>query len=97
MVGCVSYGFIPEEPRRWWIPLLIVDRRRQGKGYGRAALAAVIDDVRQRATDAESFGLSYHRANAVAARLYASAGFEPTGQADERGEVYVELRLGERR
>ena len=97
MVGFVSYGYIPDEPRHWWIPLLIVDRRQQGKGYGRAALAAVIDDVRGREAGVESLGLSYHRENALAARLYASAGFEPTGRTDERGEVHVELRLGERR
>lgn len=93
MVGFVSYGYIPEDSRRWWIPLLIIDRRHQHRGYGRAALEAVIEDVCQRAPDCESLGLSYHPENIVAERLYRSLGFEPTGKVDERGEVYVELRL----
>ena len=30
--GLVSFGFLPEERMKWWVPLLIIDRRHQRQG-----------------------------------------------------------------
>jgi diamine N-acetyltransferase len=90
-VGFVSYGYLPEQPRRWWIALLIIDRRQQGKGYGRAAMTAVIDRIKQQVPDCLGVGLSYKPTNVAAERLYLSLGFEKTGETDERGEIYLWL------
>ncbi|MEZ4502785.1 MAG: GNAT family N-acetyltransferase [Dehalococcoidia bacterium] len=95
MVGFVSYGAPADDLARWWMPLLIIDRRHQRRGYGRAALDAIVADVRERAPDATALGLSYHASNEAAASLYRSAGFVET-EANERGErvAWLPLRQG---
>ncbi len=84
-VGLVSFGYLPEERLKFWVPLLIIDRRNQGQGYGRAAMQIVIDETQRTEPECRGIGLSYKPANLVAKRLYASLGFVP---ADEKkGEV----------
>lgn len=91
MVGITSYGYLPEDPSKWWIPLIIIDHRHQGKGYGRAAMQAIIQRIQQEAPDWHAIGLSYKPANTVAERLYRSLGFEQT-ETDERGDIRAWLR-----
>ena len=93
VVGIVSYGYLPEDLSRWWVPLLVIDRHHQRRGYARAAMRTVIDKIRREAPKCGAIGLSYKPANLVAERLYLSLGFEKTGETDERGEVYAWLRL----
>lgn len=95
VVGFVSYGSPAEDRTRWWIPLLVIDRDHQRQGYGRAALDAVVADVRSRAPDAVALGLSFHRSNEVAARLYRGAGFVEA-DTNDRGErvAWLSLRQG---
>ena len=94
MVGFVSHGRSSERPNIWWIPLIVIDRRHQHKGYGRAVMEAVIDYVRREAPDCTSIGLKYKPANEVARRLYASLGFVETDEFDEEGNVRAWLELG---
>lgn len=93
IVGFIAYGYLPEEPTKWWIPLIIIDHRYQGKGYGRGALTAVIQAVREQAPDATEIGLSYNPTNAVAEGLYLSLGFEKTDEIDDRGQVTMRKQL----
>ena len=49
MVGFSMYGFFPMESApegRLWLDRLLIDRRFQGRGYGRAALAALLERLR---------------------------------------------------
>ena len=63
---------------------LMIDARRQGRGYGSAAMKAVLEYIRTR-----PFGPSPRAAltcstkNAAALHLYKSLGFLPTGQQEE--------------
>lgn len=93
MVGIVSFGYEPADPSRWWIPLIVVAHEHQGKGYGRAAMLAVIDRIRQEAPECEHLGLAYKPDNLVAERLYLSLGFEPAAAPDDKGEVPAWLRM----
>ena len=93
LVGFASYGYLPENRSRWWIPLLVIDRRHQGRGHGRAAMEAIVQHVRLMAPDCRAIGLSYKPENSIAERLYLSLGFELTGDRDEGGEVQVWLDL----
>lgn len=72
-----------------WIGGLLIDRRRQGAGYGRAAMEAIIEYLlgEQQATN---LALSYSPDNSVARRLYASLGFVETGERE--GEEIVARR-----
>jgi diamine N-acetyltransferase len=93
LVGFAIYGHLPEDGTKWWIPLLIIDQRYQGKGYGRAAMQAIIKAVREGAPDCREIALNYKPDNTVAERLYLSAGFEKTDEIDERGQVTMRMRF----
>jgi diamine N-acetyltransferase len=93
VVGFVCYGReLEHEPWRWWIPLVVIDRRYQGQGHGRGAMEVVIARIRQEAPDCRAIGLSCKPENSVAVRLYRSLGFEP-GAANARGGVDMWLTL----
>jgi diamine N-acetyltransferase len=76
MVGFVMYGHDPDFG--WGVLRLMVDAAFQGRGYGRAALRCVLDDIQ--AAGAPSVGVSYEDDNQVARRLYSSLGFVETGE-----------------
>jgi diamine N-acetyltransferase len=72
MVGFVMYGRRPGTAINY-ILRLMVDARYQGRGYGKAALAAVIDRIRQQ--DSGEIQLDYDHNDPIAVRLYTGAGF----------------------
>ena len=89
MIGYVMviYDYDEEAYNIWH---MMIDRAEQGKGYGKAAFAAVLDYIR-----AKPFGksgrilLTCNRENPTALGLYKSFGFCPTGN-----EVEDEIELG---
>jgi len=93
VVGLVCYGQeVDHGPWRRWIPLLVIDHRYQGNGYGRATMQAVIDRVVSEAPECRALGLGCKLENGVALALYRSLGFEP-GATDARGELEMWLTL----
>ena len=72
----------------------MIAREHQGKGYGRAAMEAVIAMMAER-VGCEEIVTSFNPANA-AATLYASLGFQPTGEIED-DEPLLRLRLADRR
>src|SRR5215212_10687764 len=44
LVGFTMYGQHPNTDA-WWVIRLMIDRKRQGKGYGRAAMEALIETM----------------------------------------------------
>jgi diamine N-acetyltransferase len=93
IVGFVIYGYLPEDHSKWWIPLLIIDRHYQGKGYGQAAMEAIIKIVREQVPDCKEIALSYKQDNTVAEHLYLKVGFEKTDEIDDRGQVTMRLKF----
>ena len=62
---------------------LMIDERYQGRGYGKAAMALILDYIRSEPCGpAESCWLSYEPENQRAKALYASFGFRETGEFD---------------
>lgn len=72
---------------------LMIDRAHQGRGYGRAALQAVIEQVKSQ-DDARVLLIAYGNRNQAARRLYASLGFAER-DVDEAGKVTAALMLPE--
>ncbi|SCG83691.1 diamine N-acetyltransferase [Proteiniborus sp. DW1] len=71
----------------------MIDRKFQGKGYGKKAFAKVLELIRTFPQgNAVSVYLSYHPKNEVAQKLYASFGFVETGDISD-GEVVARLAL----
>jgi diamine N-acetyltransferase len=78
MVGFIMYD-VNREEKRGYISRLMVDARSQGQGYGRAAMAEVVDRLK-REPGLHDIQTSYHPDNEAAAALYASLGFRETGE-----------------
>jgi diamine N-acetyltransferase len=69
----------------------MIDRKHQGKGYGRAALGKVLEEIRA-VPRVKKISIRYMPENPVAKPFYASFGFKEVGK-DRDGEVIAELRL----
>ncbi len=85
MVGFVMYA-LSSEDSRYWIIRYMIDQNYQGKGYGKAALRIVIDEMR-RLPGCDRIYLSYEPENQVAEQLYNSFGFQPNGEVLEGEKV----------
>ena len=89
MVGYVMviYDYDVPEYDVWH---MMIDASRQGHGYGRAALQAVLDYIRtQPFGDSRRVALTCNHENAAALKLYREAGFQPTGVSDEDEAEYA--------
>lgn len=74
-VGFAMHARDPDDGRRW-IYRLMIDARFQGRGLGRAALAALLE----RLAGEPAVIVGVHPDNHPALRLYRKAGFRPTGE-----------------
>jgi diamine N-acetyltransferase len=78
VVGHVMWAEDPAD-RAIWIGGLVIDARHQGRGVGRAAIAAMTDRF---VSAPGGLALSYEPENVVARQLYASLGFVETGERE---------------
>lgn len=94
LVGFVMYETLHEdgEPHAYSIYRFMIDKSKQGQGYGRAALSKVIDLIKQD-PDYEKISICYVPKNKAARKFYASLGFKEVG-LDEDGEMIAEIRPG---
>lgn len=91
MVGFAMYGQDDEETNCICLIRFMIDKKYQGKGYGRYALGLLLDRI-QKESVCEKIYLSFHPESIVAKKLYLSFGFKQfiTGlEADD--EIFYEL------
>ena len=81
VVGFVMWAVDPSD-RSGWLGGLTIDRRHQGRGYGSAAVEAVLRRLRDE-HGCSSAALSYSPPNVRARKLYASLGFQETGELED--------------
>lgn len=91
VVGFLMYS-APEDEDEAIIYRFMIDRREQGRGLGRAAVAMVLEEIASLA-HIRRVSICYEPENAAARRLYASFGFVEKG-LDEDGEMIAMLELG---
>ncbi|WP_196493887.1 GNAT family N-acetyltransferase [Ornithinibacillus caprae] len=73
---------------------LMIDRRFQGKGYGKKAMIKALEFIMTFPQgEASAVYISYDPSNKVAKHLYSSFGFEETGKVNDVGEVIVRREL----
>lgn len=91
MVGFVMYR--PEDhglAKIWFIDRLMIGEGHQKKGYGRAAMTALIERLRSQ-KGYNAILISFVPENKIAQKLYSDLGFKDTGEMEEGELVY---RLG---
>jgi diamine N-acetyltransferase len=69
----------------------MIDRKHQSRGYGRAALAAALDEIKA-LPGMRKISIRYMPDNPVAKPFYSSFGFREVGRDDD-GEIIAELTL----
>jgi GNAT superfamily N-acetyltransferase len=90
----ISWDVPPNPPEiigPWYLWKLIVDRRYQSRGYGRAIIQKVAEIVR--AEGAETLLTSYALGPGNPGPFYQRVGFSPTGDVNVDGEIIVALKL----
>ncbi len=92
LVGLVELAYEPGSADDYWIFHFFIDHRYQGRGYGKAALARLIELVKREHPRCQTLQLVVHPENQRAQQLYACAGFRPTG-AQRWGEPVHRLVL----
>jgi diamine N-acetyltransferase len=95
LVGFAMYGYDIDH-KTYAIERLMIDRRRQGQGYGRAAMIEIIARLRQVPACREIY-LTFQPDNVVGEHIYESLGFVKTGDVVEYGSLLACLRLPEER
>ena len=91
-VGFAMYCLNPDD-HQYWIYRLMIDRRHQGRGYGREAMMLLINRIRALSDENHNrIYISFEPENLAANSLYESLGFVPDGRI-EYGEVVYRLDL----
>ena len=92
-VGFCMFAWDPEaeDPEdRYWLWRFMIDQTEQGKGYGQAALATIIQYFKDHGAD--RIFLSTEPENECGLHIYHKAGFQDTGIIDD-GEAVLKLML----
>lgn len=78
LVGFVMYC-VDVDDNEHWLYRLMIDKKYQGKGYGKKALTIVLDNMRSDKTRNKIY-LGVHLESKAAVGLYKSLGFKFNGQ-----------------
>ncbi|MBU3144378.1 N-acetyltransferase [Clostridium sp. CF012] len=87
MVGFVMLAE-EKDDEKFWICRFMIDEKFQGKGYGKASLAKIMDYIATN-YDYDEVYLSEVPENARAKGLYKRFGFEFTGEIEDEEEVMI--------
>ena len=86
LIGFAMYGYFPEPaPGQVWLDRLLIDKKYQGKGYGKQAVLALLDKLRTE-YQRDTVYLSVYENNPHAIQLYQQIGFHFNGEYDTNGE-----------
>ena len=88
-IGFVMHAVDPTD-HSFWVGGLVIGQTKQRRGYGRAAMQALIDRARQGGHP--NIALSYQPTNNPARALYTALGFVETGETEDH-EVVARLIL----
>ena len=89
-IGFFMYG-PDDDTGQIWLIRFMIDQHYQGKGYGKASLKMILDEIAETWGCREIF-LSFAPGNEEVRRLYESFGFADTGRV-EYGEIVYRLDL----
>lgn len=78
VVGFLMYNSVQEEIDGYWVYRIMVDKKFQGKGIGKAASKLMITEM-AKLLNAKKIVVGYHPENLGAHHLYSSLGFIDNG------------------
>lgn len=91
IIGFAMYGsFGPNKDT--WIDRIMIDKKYQGKGFGKTAMKSLIDIV-SKEYEVNTIYLSIVEGNKLAYNLYKSIGFEYMNEKDANGELIFHYKI----
>ncbi|WHX51309.1 GNAT family N-acetyltransferase [Paenibacillus woosongensis] len=91
LVGFLVFCTNPDKDGNYWIPAVMIDDKHQGKGYGRAAMEALIQFMS--ASNCTRIMIGHRPDNQIAGKLYESLGFNRVSEEVIDGEIVSLLRI----
>ena len=93
LIGFAMYGYFPEpSPGQLWLDRLLIDKKYQGKGYGKQAVLSLLDKLHTE-FQSDTVYLSVYENNPNAIQLYRQIGFRFNGRYDTKGEHIMEYHF----
>lgn len=93
LVGFAMYGYFPEPaPGQLWLDRLLIDKKYQGKGYGKQSVLLLLDRLHTE-YQSNTVYLSVYENNPHAIKLYQQIGFQFNGKYDSKGERIMEYHF----
>ena len=89
LVGLLALAYHAHPQDQVWLFHFFIDSQYQGKGYGKAAMHAVVELVRHRFVTCQSLNLTVHPENHRAQKLYCGVGFRKRGDELYDEPVYT--------
>ncbi|MCK1976143.1 GNAT family N-acetyltransferase [Jeotgalicoccus huakuii] len=89
LVGFAMYGAFGKNPDAW-IDRILIDKKYQGRGFGRASMEKLIVVVKEK-YKVDKIYLSFVEENINAKNLYKSLGFKYIGEKDPNGEYIYKI------
>jgi diamine N-acetyltransferase len=77
-VGLISYILDPDD-EEYWIGAILIDQKYQQKGYGRKAIAEIVEFLKDNFA-CRKIKIGYRPDNILADKTYSSLGFEKNGE-----------------
>ena len=88
LIGFAMYGYFPEPaPGQLWLDRSLIDKRYQGKGYGKQAVLSLLDRLHTEYQSGTVY-LSVYENNPHAIKLYQQIGFRFNRKYDSRGTYH---------
>ncbi|GFN32809.1 GNAT family N-acetyltransferase [Paenibacillus xylaniclasticus] len=91
LVGFLVYCTKPDQDDNYWIPALMIDANHQGKGYGKAAMKALIGLMSL--ANCTRIMIGHRPNNSIAGKLYESLGFKKVSEEIIDGEIIRLLQI----
>ena len=91
LVGLFYISYTPDSQDNYWIGGFIIDRKFQGRGYGKSAFTKMLSFVPKAHPKCQEIKLTVEKDNTLAQRLYQSSGFDATGETNKYGEIIYTL------
>lgn len=92
LVGFLVFCTKPDNDDNYWIAAVMIDEKHQRKGYGKAAMEAIIQ--RMTHSKCKRIMIGHRPDNHIAGKLYESLGFNKVSEELIDGEIVRLLKIG---
>ncbi|MCP8968958.1 GNAT family N-acetyltransferase [Ectobacillus ponti] len=93
IIGAFYLTYTPNSEENYWIGGFQVDKRLQGKGYGKQSFKKIIEFIQEKHPACKVISLTVEKENEQAIGLYEKMGFVSWDQENRYGEHIYRLKV----